>query len=105
METYTLKLPKHVMHNKLLLTEEKLVLAYVMGFERNGLTCFAKDEYIEEVLGIPAHRVQLLIQSLQEKKILDVKTGGGQRALFSVGVPPTEANTEDQEPMSKIFEI
>ncbi|HMB17645.1 MAG TPA: helix-turn-helix domain-containing protein [Candidatus Paceibacterota bacterium] len=94
---YTLRLPHKTAHDPFLSTDEKLILSYIQSFERQGKTCFTKNDSINECLGIPIVSIERALQNLTEKKYIDIRQAGGQRAIFTVGLQQTNNNYEHQE--------
>ena len=101
MSYYMLKLPRQVAHDPFLTTDEKLLLAYIQNFERRSLTCFSKDDTINECLGIPLKSISDGLSALKNKGYIDIMHASGQRALVTIlRTPETPAI-----PNPDIFEI
>lgn len=101
MSYYMLKLPRQIAHDPFLTTDEKLILAYIQNFERRGLTCFSKDDAINECLGIPLKSISDATLHLKNKGYIDIMHASGQRALVTILRTPETPATPDKD----IFEL
>jgi hypothetical protein len=103
--SYTIfKLYRDVMHDSTLYSlEEKMVVSYILSWQRQGRCCFASDEFLSDAMGIPEYFVRDLIRGLSNRKKIKIKyPQTGTMRMLSVNLPnEPECGTSDLD----IFEL
>lgn len=88
--SYTIyKLYDDVMHdNTLNSLEEKLIVSYILSWQRQDKCCFASDEFFSHSLGISEFKVRDLLKGLEKRKKIKMKWGqAGTMRMLSVILP------------------
>jgi len=83
--------------------EEKLIVSYILSWQRQERCCFASDEFLAEAMGIPEYFVRDLIKGLaNRKKIKIIWPQTGSMRMLSVNLPnESECGTSDLD----VFEL
>jgi len=83
--------------------EEKMVVSYILSWQRQDKCCFASDEFFAQALGIDEYFVRDLIKGLVSRKKIKIKyPQTGNMRMLSVNLPnEPECGTSDLD----IFEL
>ena len=52
--------------------EEKLIVSYILSWQRQERCCFASDEFLAEAMGIPEYFVRDLVRGLASRKKIKI---------------------------------